>query len=75
MGNEAVMEVGAHFKRNCKESNEELLAIESGFSATESTIGFKILFINEFVKASGSFSQSVRFESASGVGMFVGSLM
>ena len=77
MGKEddVIKEVRAHFRRNCRESNEELLVIASGLSATESTIGFKTLFISEFVNASGSFSQSVSVESASGVAMFAGSLI
>jgi hypothetical protein len=70
-----IREVGAHFRRNCKESNEELLVIASGFSATESTMGFKTVFMREFVSDSGSFSQSMRLESASGVEMVAGSLI
>ena len=67
--------MGAHFKRNCRESKEELLVIASGFSATESTIGLRTVLIKELVRASGSFSQSTRFESASGVATVAGSLI
>lgn len=70
-----IREVGAHFSKNCSESNVELLAMESGFSATESTIGFNTLLMSAFVKDSGSFSQSTRLESASGVLIDAGSLM
>lgn len=71
----ASKEMGAHFKRNCRESNEEHLVIPSGLSATESTIGFNTVFMRELVSDSGSFSQSTRFESASGVAIVAGSLM
>ena len=49
--------------------------IASGFSATESTIGFSTVLMSELVRDSGSFSQSTRLESASGVETVAGSLM
>ena len=67
--------MGAHFKRNCRESKEELLVIASGFSATESTIGLRTVFMRELVRDSGLFSQSTSAESASGVLIVAGSLM
>lgn len=39
----------------------------SGFSATESTTGLRTLFISDGVKESGSVSQSMSSEGASGV--------
>ena len=67
--------VDAHLRRNCKESKEALRVIASGFSATESTIGFNTVFMSALVRFSGSLSQSTREESASGVEMEEGSLM
>lgn len=66
---------GAHLRRNCRESKLELRVIASGCSATESTMGFRTVFIRELVRDSGSFSQSTRAESASGVLMVAGSLI
>ena len=66
---------GAHLRRNCRESKLELLVIASGCSATESTMGLRIVFISELVRDSGSFSQSTSAESASGVLIDAGSLI
>ena len=66
--------VGAHFRRNCKESNVELRVRASGFSAIESIIGLRTLFMRLLLSDSGSFSQSIRAPSASGVEIVAGSL-
>ena len=68
-------QTGAHFSRNCKESNDADLVIVSGLSATASMIGLRTVLINELVRDSGSFSQSRRLESTSGVEIVAGSLM
>lgn len=72
---EGETEVGAHLSRNCSESKWALRVMASGFSATASMMGLRIGLMTALVRDSGSFSQSKRAPSASGVGMVAGSLM
>lgn len=64
-----------NFSKNCRESMLAARIIASGLSAMESTIGFSTGLMTWAVRASGSFSQSNRDPSASGVGIAVGSDM
>lgn len=68
-------EVGAHLSKNCSESKYALRVMESGFSATASTMELSTGLTTAFVRLSGSFSQSTKAVSASGVATLAGSLM